>query len=167
MNNRNKTGKVVMAAMFAALVCITTMIIKIPSPLKGYVNLGDCMVLAVGWTLSPTYAFLAAGLGSALADLFSGYLIYVPATFVIKGGMALLACYGASMLQRKTGDRTARVVSGLLAEMWMVVAYFVFEGMLYGFVPSLANIPANAFQGAVGLVLGVSLVRILKTIVHE
>ncbi len=167
MNNRNKTGKIVMAAMFAALVCITTMIIKIPSPLKGYINLGDCMVLAAGWTLSPVYGFLAAGLGSALADLFSGYLIYVPATFVIKGGMALLACYGARMLQKKTGDRNARLTSGLVAEIWMVVGYFVFEGMLYGFVPSMANIPANAVQGAVGLVLGVSLVRILKTITQE
>ena len=39
------------------------MIIKIPSPLKGYLNLGDCVVLLAGWMLPPTYGFLAAGLG--------------------------------------------------------------------------------------------------------
>ena len=82
-----------MAALFASLVCVATMIVKIPSPMKGYLNLGDCVVLLCGWLLSPLYGFLAAGLGSALADLFSGYIIYAPATFIIKGGMALIAYY--------------------------------------------------------------------------
>ena len=63
MNTRTK--KIVMAALMAALTCVATMIIKIPSPLKGYINLGDCIVLVSGWILSPAYGFLAAGLGSA------------------------------------------------------------------------------------------------------
>lgn len=162
MDNRNKTEKIVLAAMMAALVCVMTMIIKIPSPLKGYINLGDCMVLIVGWILPPFYAFCAAGIGSALADVFAGYLVYVPATFVIKGVMALLACYGARVLKKKTGSRTAGVFSGLLAEVWMVVAYFAFEGALYGFAPSLANIPANGLQGVVGIVLAVSLEKVFQ-----
>ena len=62
------TKKLVMASMFAALCCVTTMIIKIPSPLKGYLNLGDCVVLLAGFMLPPLYAFLAAGIGSALAE---------------------------------------------------------------------------------------------------
>ena len=66
----NTTKKVVTASMLAALVCVATMIIKIPSPLKGYINLGDCIVLLSGWLLSPLYGFLAAGIGSALADIF-------------------------------------------------------------------------------------------------
>ena len=80
---KTKTQKIVMAAMLAALVCVATMIVKIPSPLKGYLNLGDCVVLLSGWILSPVYGFLAAGIGSALADLFSGYVTYAPATFII------------------------------------------------------------------------------------
>lgn len=54
----NTTQRIVMAALLAALTCVATMIIKIPSPLKGYLNLGDCVVLLAGWMLSPTYAFL-------------------------------------------------------------------------------------------------------------
>ena len=77
--------------MLAALCCVATMIIKIPSPLKGYLNLGDCIVLLSGFMLSPLYGFLAAGIGSALADVFSGYVVYAPATFLIKGLMALAA----------------------------------------------------------------------------
>ena len=85
------TKKIVMASMLASLCCVATMIIKIPSPLKGYLNLGDCVVLLSGFMLSPLYGFFAAGIGSALADIFSGYVIYAPATFVIKGVMALIA----------------------------------------------------------------------------
>ena len=54
-----KTKQIVMAALIAALACIATMIIKIPSPLKGYINLGDCVVLLAGWMLLPAYGFLA------------------------------------------------------------------------------------------------------------
>ena len=84
MQDNNATKRIVMAAMLAALTCVATMVIKIPSPLKGYLNLGDCVVLLAGWMLSPVYGFLAAGIGSALADVFSGYVLYAPATFVIK-----------------------------------------------------------------------------------
>ena len=157
-----KTKKLVMAALMAALACIVTMIIKVPSPLKGYVNLGDCIVLAAGWMFSPTYGFMAAAIGSAMADVFSGYVLYAPATFVIKGVMALIACYGYKLSSKKLGDVASRIISGILAEIFMVLGYYVFEGFLYGFIPSLVNIPANAVQGVAGLIVGVMLIKILK-----
>lgn len=49
------------------------------------------MVLLCGWLLGPIYGTIAAGLGPALADIFSGYVVYAPATFVIKALMALVA----------------------------------------------------------------------------
>ena len=154
-----KTKKLVMAALMASLTCVATMIIKIPSPMKGYMNLGDCIVLITGWALPPMYAFLAAGIGSALADVISGYMMYVPATFIIKGLMAVIAFYGYKSLHRKSDDFPARIISGIVAEIVMIFGYFVFEGVLYGFVPASANIPVNGVQGIVGLVIGVALMR--------
>lgn len=159
-----KTKKLVIAALMAALTCVATMIIKIPTPLKGYLNLGDCIVLTAGWILSPVYGFLAAGLGSALADIFSGYVIYAPATFIIKGLMALVAFYGAKPLQKKLGNLPSLIITGIAAEIIMILGYFIFEGFLYGFGPSLVNIPANAIQGIAGLVFGILLVNVLKKI---
>lgn len=158
--DNNKTRKIVLAAMFAALCCVATMIIKIPSPLKGYLNLGDCIVLLSGFMLSPVYSFLAAGIGSALADVFSGYIVYAPATFIIKGVMALIAYYGFKFMQNKAGTTPSRIISGIAAEIVMVLGYFVFEGFMYGFIPSAVNIPANAVQGAAGIILGVILAKI-------
>ncbi len=161
---KTKTQKIVMASLFAALCCVATMIVKIPSPLKGYLNLGDCVVLLSGWFFSPLYGFLAAGVGSALADLFSGYVVYVPATFIIKGLMALLAFFGYKFLRNKIGNLPSRIVSGIIAEIVMILGYFVFEGFLYGFVPSIVNIPANAVQGAAGIILGVILAKVFEKV---
>ena len=159
---KNTTQRIVMAALLAALTCVATMIIKVPSPLKGYLNLGDCVVLVAGWMLSPTYGFLAAGIGSALADIFSGYVTYAAATFVIKGLMALIAFYGFKLLHNKLGNLPSRIISGIVAEAVMVGEYFIFEGFLYGFVPSLVNIPANAVQGVAGLIIGTILVKVFE-----
>lgn len=158
------TKKIVTAALLTALTCVATMIIKIPSPLKGYLNIGDCIVLISGWLLSPLYGFLAAGVGSALADVFSGYLTYAPATFVIKGLMALVAYFLFKSIRFKIGDLGSRIISGVAAEIVMISGYFIFESILYGFVPSLVNIPANGVQGAAGIVIGVLIIEILSKI---
>lgn len=156
-----KTKRLVTAALLAALTCVATMVIKVPSPLKGYLNLGDGVVLLAGWMLSPATGFLAAGLGSALADGLSGYMVYAPATFVIKGLMALTAFYLCKLLGRRWADLPSRLLSGVVAEVLMVGGYYVFEGILYGFAPSLVNIPANGVQGVAGLILGVALIKLL------
>ena len=150
-----KTKKLVMTALMAALTCIATMSIVIPSPLKGYINLGDCLVLTSGWILSPAYGFFAAGLGSALADIFSGYVLYAPATFLIKGLMALIAGYGFRLLNKKCSNLISRVISGAAAEILMILGY-------YGFLPSAVNIPANGVQGIAGLIVGIVLIRTIE-----
>ena len=159
---KTKTQKIVIAAMLTALCCVATMIIKIPSPFKGYLNLGDCVVLLAAWLLSPGYAFAVAGIGSALADLFYGYIIYAPATFVIKGIMAIIAHFCVKGMRSKLGTIPSRIIGGVLAETEMVLGYFVFEGLWYGFAPSVVNIPANAMQGVAGIVAGLILVKVFE-----
>ncbi len=86
-----RTRMVVMAAAFAALACVATMVVKVPSPTGGYMNLGDTVVLLGGYLLGPAWGALAGSIGPALADVLLGSPIYAPATLVIKAGMAALA----------------------------------------------------------------------------
>jgi len=72
--------------------------------------------------------------------------------------MALIAY----LLSRKSQKLPFLIISGFIAEAVMVIGYFVFEGFMYGFIPSAANIPFNAVQGAAGLILGIVLVRVFK-----
>lgn len=159
---KTTTQKIIFSSMLAALTCVATMVIKIPSPLNGYINFGDCIVLLSGWLLSPVYGFFAAGLGSALADLFSGYAAYAPATFLIKGLMALIACGGVKLFQKRVDKQFSRIISGVTAELFMIAGYWLFEGFLYGFISSAVNIPANGLQGLAGLILGILLIHIFE-----
>ncbi len=159
---KTKTQKIVIASLFSAIICIATFIIKIPTPLKGYVNLGDGIVLLAGWLLSPAYGFLSAAIGSLFADIFSGYAFYAPATFVIKGLVALVACLLLRFFSSKSHKIIAQVISAVLAELVMIFGYYIFEGFLYGFSPALVNIPANAFQAIAGIIVGTVLINIFQ-----
>lgn len=154
---RDKTKKLVFSAMLASVVCVVTMIVKIPYPL-GYLNLGDSVVLTCGAVLSPLYAFLAAAIGSALADLFAGYVAYAPVTFLLKGAMALCVCFAMKKCSKKYGI----LLGGLIAEFLMVSGYFVFESVLYGVAAGAVGVPLNAIQGLVGLALGAVLIKLFE-----
>ncbi|MBQ4518394.1 MAG: ECF transporter S component [Clostridia bacterium] len=154
--------KLVFAAVLASLTCIATMVIKVPSILQGYLNLGDGVVILTGWLLTPGLGFLSAAVGSALADVLSGYLVYAPVTFLIKGLMAVTAGVGFRWLLNKIGNIPGRIVSSLSAELLMILGYYVFEGFLYGFIPSAVNILPNAVQGIAGMILGLVLIQIFE-----
>ena len=89
MNNK-AVNRIVLSALFAALAYVATSIIRIPT-FTGYVNIGDTIVLLSAWLIGGVYGALAAGIGSALADLLASYTTYVPGTFIIKFLMALVA----------------------------------------------------------------------------
>ncbi len=153
-----KILKLVIAAMFASMVCVATMVIKIPTPTNGYVNLGDCIVLLSGWMLGPVYGIAAAAIGSMLADLFSGYPVYAAATFIIKGAVALIAWL---IFGRKGKGAVLAIISAVCAEVFMALAYFVFEWLLMGQgLAAAVGIPANLVQGLIGAVLALLLLKL-------
>lgn len=160
----NMTKKLVFAALFAALTCVATMIIKIPTPLGGYIHAGDAVVVLAAFLLGPVWGALAAGLGSALADLISGYALYVPGTFVIKALVALVA--GWLLTRKMFNNKFAKaLIAGIVGEIVMVGGYMLFEAVFLNFgVAAAANIPMNAIQGAFGAVAGAALfVALSKT----
>ena len=146
MNNNLK--KLILAALFAALSCVATMSIRIPTPgTGGYIHPGDAIVILSGVILGPVWGFLAGGIGSALSDLIGGYFIYVPITFVIKGLVAL----AAGLLYQKVGKNQksryiAVILSGVADIILVAGGYFVCEFFIYG-AGAAASIPANIIQG--------------------
>ena len=129
-----KIRKLVLAALFAALCTIMTLVIQVPSPMQGYVNLGDCAVLLSAWVLGPLYGGAAAGVGSMLADLLSGYAHYAPGTFAIKLAMAVVAALLFQALQRRRAPNVllSQAVSGFAAEIIMVAGYFGYACLWLG-----------------------------------
>ena len=139
-STKQNVGKIVITALFAALACVATMIIKVPTVgTNGYVNIGDTIVLLSAWMIGGVYGALAAGIGSALSDFISGYGSYVPGTFVIKFLMALVAYLvfvaikKANTKDSKGMNVVAYIVSGVVAEVIMVLGYFLYESTLLGY----------------------------------
>ena len=83
-----------------ALTCIATMLIQIPIPL-GYAHLGDSVILITAYLFGPVVGALAGGIGSAMADILTGYPVWAVPTLLIKTIMPLIACY---IFQNKVSD---------------------------------------------------------------
>lgn len=174
-----KTRKIIFTALFAALTCVATMIIKLPTPTMGYIHPGDAIVLLSGLLLGPWYGGFAAGLGSMLADLFGGYLSYAPATFLIKFLTAVIACVLYKSLKKVLGKVAPVIIAGTAGEAFMVIGYFLFEifmltlatgaglnatSLTAGITSSASGIPFNIVQGIFGVIIATILYPILERI---
>ena len=155
--------KLILAALFAALACAATLSVRIPTPgTNGYIHPGDAIVILSGIFLGPQLGFLAAGIGSALADFLGGYFIYMPATFLIKGLVALSAAVFAAQIRKKGGHLYRAVLLGGVADIVLVAGgYFLLECLLYGAGAAALSVPANLVQGAGGLVISAVLYPLL------
>lgn len=166
MNINSNLKKIVMTALFAALACVATMSIRIPTPgTGGYIHPGDAIVILSGVILGPVWGLLAAGIGSAMADLLGGYFIYVPITFAVKG----IVAFAAGMIYQKVGktskSRYAAVVLGGIADIIFVAGgYFLCEIPLYGASSAAASVPANVIQGISGLIIAFVLYPVLLAV---
>ena len=162
-----QTRTLVMTGVFAALGCAATMAVQIPTPTGGYVNLGDTVVILGGYLLGPVFGALAGGLGPAMADLLSGYAVYVPATLVIKAVMGVLA----GCLYRLFAGR-GMALCAAAAEAVMVAGYWLFDALLAAaagggslgvcLAGSAAGIPGNLVQAAFGIAASTLLAAALR-----
>lgn len=177
MNNEmKKTNELVLTAMFMCMIILAQLVIRLPIPgTGGYVHLADAVVYLSVIYLGHKNGALAAGLGSAMGDIIGGFAVWAPWTFAIKGGMALI--FG--LLAERTASRTAgaegeeascrnlpayaKLPAMVIAGLFMVVAYFGAETVMYG-NPGAAvlGIPWNIAQFCVGIVVADAMQHALR-----
>ena len=96
-----------------------------------------------------------------LADIVSGYFIYAPATFVIKGLMGLMVALIFKKFN-KVNDILRVVICSLVAEVIMVLGYFLYEIPLYGIGAAAVGMPGNLLQAGFGFVCSIVLYTALS-----
>lgn len=147
---RKHTLLLTQSAVLAALTCLLTSFVHLPLPVpQGYVHLGDAAIFFGALLLGPACA-LAAGVGSALADLLGGYAVYALPTFIIKALMGYIAGRGVA---KAKGWHWAVVF--VLAGCVMSLGYFLYEWVLYGWASALAALGPNLVQGMASAGLGI------------
>lgn len=161
-----KLESLILAGLMAAMTTVGTMLIQVPTPMKGYIHIGDAVVYLCGILLGPVLGGLAAGIGSLFADVFLGYGVYAPATFIIKALDAAvigvvytaLAGEGAGQVRRLMAFCTAVLLGGAV----MVLGYLGYETILYGYAGAVPNIPMNITQAVGGGLLAYPMVLALS-----
>ena len=129
--NNSKIKMMTLSALLAAFTAVATIMIQIPTPTKGYVNLGDCIVNIAAWVLGPAYGAAAAGIGSSLADIISGYTMYAPVTLVIKALMAAASFFTFRAVNKRFSNTVSRIIAASAAELVMVTGYTLYEVIIY------------------------------------
>lgn len=151
-----KTKDVCIQGLMIALVTVSTMVFQIPvSATQGYIHLGDSMILLISVFFGWKYGMVAGGVGSALADLLSGYAHWVPFSLIIKGLMGLIIGKVAGYAGKDSKFFCVRNLLGsVLGLLWMIVGYFFAGAVLKSsFVVAATSIPENMVQGGAGLVI--------------
>lgn len=153
MNNNsdfssNKVRSLVMHSILLAIIALLTLFASVPLPMGSggaYLNAGDAAVYVSAYVLGPIGGSVVSALGSALADVLHGSAIYAPATFVIKGLMALVCG-----IMLKKFNRIPPFIAGLI----MPLGYFIYELMLFGISVAVFGLWTNAIQYAFGALSG-------------
>ena len=180
MKQKISTRRIVLAALMAALTVVGSYIrIKVPVDIGGTAafHLGNIMCALSGLLLGPGLGGLAAGLGSALYDIFldPAYLSECWLTFLMKGAYGLIAG-----LVAWTGKKNWGYVKAVLAALSGAVTYaLLYLGKTYlkavfiqGVAPSAGmlavagKLPATIFNAAVAVIfapiLGVAIRKALE-----
>lgn len=171
--NTITTKKLVVAALLAALtVAGSALRIKVPADLVGTsaFHLGNIMCSLSGILLGPWLGGLAAGLGSAIYDMFDPvYISECWLTFLMKGAyglvVGLVAWNGGkhpwnACCRRSYVKAFFATAAGALtyAALYLAKSYFYSGMLLHGLAPDAAlvsmvsKLPATTFNVAVALV---------------
>ena len=163
---KSASFKIILTSMFAAMVCVSTICIQIASPMGGYINLGDALVLMSAFLLGPVYGTAAAGIGSALADLLTGYAYYAPGTLIIKAGIALTASLLLKVLDKRHSGlpRILRMaLAGIPGEILMVLGYLFYAWIFLGHgAGAVASVPGNTVQAIAGIAIACLLTPVVE-----
>ena len=147
-----KIKEMVYTSLFAALVCVATFIIKIPTPAtNGYVHLGDGFIFISVLLSGRKNGAWAGSIGAALADILGGYSFYAIPTFIIKWIMAFIMGTVIEKLPDKFKHKW--VAGAALGSVWQVIGYYVTASIMFGsFISAISEIPVNIFQSVVGII---------------
>ncbi len=147
----------IFTGLWIAVVTVITMSVVIPIPMtQGYVNLGDAAVFLGAFLLGRRNGAIAAGLGSALADILLSYASFAPFTLVIKAAMAFIFGSFLMLSAGKVKPESkkvpfSRVLGIALATVVLAGGYYAAEWILTGnSVAPIVSIPWNILQGGIG-----------------
>lgn len=153
MKMKNKNLKLMcVSGVFMAFVFVVTAYLHIPTN-NGYIHVGDGLIYLAACILPLPYAIAVGAGGALLADCLTGYIVWAPASVIIKTVTVLLfSSKGKKMMSAR--NYFALIPAAIIC----AGGYYLYEALLYkNFVSPLAGIPMSLIQSLVSSVLFVAI----------
>jgi len=150
--------RITLIALMAGLIFVLTTLPRIPTPIGGYVHLGDVGVTFAALAFGPWVALVAGGLGTALADIYGGYAQFALASLLVHG----LQGWALATIVRRRKDVLSLGLAVAVGTLIVVAGYFVAEVLMYGAADAALELVPNALQVLTGGVIGVPLYMAVK-----
>ena len=99
----------------------------------------------------------------AIFDLSSGWALWAPFTFVIRGIMGYVLGAIAYSGNKNGENIIVNTFAIILSGAWMIAGYYATEVILYGnWLAPVASIPGDITQIVMALIIGIPMSKILK-----
>lgn len=161
-----KTKDMVQTALLTALVYVATAFINIKLPILssgGLVHLGTVMLFITAIVFGKEKGAIAGAVGMAIFDLSSGWALWAPFTFIVRGVMGYIVGTIAWSSNRTGNNAIFNIFATVLSGVWMIVGYYITEVILYhNWFSPVASIPGNLTQIAVGIIFGIPVAKVLR-----
>lgn len=162
--NTSSAKQVAINGISIALVFIATGFINLRLPIianGGLIHLGNVPLFLAAIIFGKKTGAISGAVGMALFDLFSGWTLWAPFTFVIVGIMGWVV---GKITEDKSHNTILWYVIAILAALVIkIVGYYIAEGIIYGnWVAPAASIPGNIVQILTAAVIVLPLAKPLK-----
>lgn len=166
VESKFKTKDLVVSSLLISLVFIATKFINIRLPISingGLIHLGNTMLFISAIVFGKRKGAIAGSFGMALFDIVSGWVLWAPFTFIIRGVMGYIIGT-VSWGNNRNGDSSLYNFLGVvLSGIWMIGGYYLTEVILYGnWIAPVTSIPGNITQILIGIIIGLPIAKILK-----
>lgn len=148
-----KTRQMLLTAMFIAVVTVSTYIrIHVPLGTGGLIHIGTLTMFTIALRFGRRYGAISGGVGMALFDLFSEWVIWAPGTLVIRFIAGFLVGHIAMSKHGQGESRVRNLLACLAGGLVIVVGYFIYESIFLGTgLAALASVLGNVAQLIIGL----------------
>lgn len=147
--------------VFIAIVFVGVFLIKIPVP-SGYMHIGDSMIFLSVLLLGGKRGAIAGGIGAALADLISGYAVWIVPTLICKAAMALVTAGLIKIRVFGLKGRALWIVAALLGGVTQAIGYLATWWVLFGKAAAILAVGGLTFQTVSGIIIAFVIIEALK-----
>lgn len=145
-HNQLNASLIGLIAAMTAVTIVFTLWVRIPFPLtRGYVSLADVAIYFASFAFGPLVGGFAGGVGTGMADMIGGYILWAPLSLVIHGLQGVAAGWFA-----RKGTLPMILLGWLVGAVIMVAGYFIAGAVMYGVGPASVELLGNTGQVVVG-----------------